>query len=148
MRPAIQRLRYATVTIHLLNATPIDDFLKWGLFAKLSEDQFQAIYQQEGTKSIACATSDRLVQVSHEAAEYQILALGGSNRNFDTEMARFKQRKILLGFKRIKENDFFIFPPKTFSSSPKIHDPLSKEYEQVIKAAEEAYGMQRDPKIK
>ena len=124
----------------------------WGLLTQFSEEEFLQMYRQQGDQYVACATSDLLVPVSYAGVNYQILASGGS-RDFGKEMARFGQREILLGFKRIekrgfKKRGFFLFPAKTFSSiTPKICDP-PKVYGQVMKDAEEAYGKKWDPEIK
>ena len=124
----------------------------WGLLTQISDEEFLQMYQQQGHKWVARGTFDLLVLVSYAGVNYQILDSRGS-RDFGKEMARFGQREILLGFKRIKQRGsqkrgFFIFPAETFSSiTPKKCDP-PKVYGQVMKDAEEAYGKKWDPEIK
>lgn len=93
---------------------------------------------------IVYATFDHLARIKYEEVDYQILALGGRENNWDLnkELSRFMKRKRKpLGLRLVEKTRYLIFPDETFSLVlPEIKDPMSSSARKLWTDAGKAYG--------
>ena len=132
-----------------LNATTTDflwpqELQNMGLFAKLSHEQFQAICRESliDKHIIVLAKYGYLARITYEGHDYQLLAFRRTSRGMNSEVSRFKEKGILLGFWQSPSApnvyDYFVFNHNTFSSKvPGSKKPLSTA---VREAAQKSYG--------